>query len=67
VSSPLVVNADRSVFGRSIGQANVNSGGGGDLSTDVADEKRLPVFTYESFISRTWALVVVAVAIFGTW
>ena len=27
--------------------------------------KTLPIFSYESFISRTWALVVVSVAIFG--
>ena len=66
VSSPLVINSDRSVFGRSIDQASLGSGNGqGPTSTEVLDEKKFPVFTYESFISRTWALVVVAVAIFG--
>lgn len=91
VSSPLVVNADRSIFGRSIGQSNllVNNEelitvswekftdfgfqfqarilGVCFFQTDLADgSKGIPVFSYESFISRMWSLVVVAVAILGT-
>lgn len=35
--------------------------------TEVGDgDRKSPVFTYESFISRTWSLVVVAVAVIGT-
>ena len=37
-----------------------------DLRTGVVKETVLPVFSYQSFISRTWSLVVVSVAVFGT-
>ena len=38
-----------------------------ESASEVRDSKleTLPIFSYESFISRTWALVVVSVAIFG--
>lgn len=64
VSSPLI-NNDRSLHGRSFEQQDDIAAV--DLVSDVANnEQHIPVFTYESFISRTWTLVVLAVAIAGT-
>ena len=66
--------ADRSTFARSISDAefhNHHGQPGKILETNVRrmPEKTLdtlPIFSYESFISRTWALVVVSAAILGT-
>ena len=64
--SPLI-NDDRSQFARSISDD--------EFSTETRDPETkmtskalesLPIFSYESFISRTWALVVLSAAIFGT-
>ena len=63
VSSPLIIN-DRSEFARSF----VAGGGGSQNEIQPAETDNLdtsPIFSYESFISRTWALVVLSAAIFG--
>lgn len=63
MSSPLI-NNDRSLHGRSFEQQDIAAV---DLvSSAPNNEQQFPVFTYESFISRTWTLVVLAVAIAGT-
>lgn len=64
VSSPLVNHdEDRSSFGRSI--EDPFSSGTAVRVKGPSELETLPIFSYESFISRTWALVVVSVAIFG--
>ena len=75
-SSPNSVN-NRAAYARSISQPILSEvgrqdesildeegrgGGGGGVTRDY----NVPVFSYQSFISRTWSLVVVSVAIFGT-
>lgn len=67
-SSPFV-NDDRSHFARSIeeneyGSENLDTKAPVTMSTRTLET--LPIFSYQSFISRTWTLVVLAVAIFGT-
>ena len=75
VSSPLVNNIihnDRSLHGRSFESTVIEHNSNNDLVTIIGGDKdyelrkSIPVFSYESFISRTWSLVVLAVAIFGT-
>ena len=65
MSSPLI-NNDRSIHGRSFEQQEQDSATVDLVAPKEIFEKTLPVFSYESFISRTWTLVVLAVAIFGT-
>lgn len=73
---------DRSIHGRAFEQnqndlvtAIVSSSSGSeeeaplgdDNSVDTNDRRNnMPVFSYEAFIARTWTLVVLSVAIFGT-
>ena len=40
--------------------------GGTAAQDEEEDLETLPIFSYASFISRTWAVVVVSIAIFGT-
>lgn len=72
VSSPLVNENDRSLYGRSFEEQRppktklvINADLGAKIEDDTAGDV-LPVFSYESFISRTWTLVVLAVAMCGT-
>ena len=75
ISSRLINHeADRSTFARSISDAEfrqLHTETGKIQETNVRmmqkkDLDTLPIFSYESFISRTWALVVVSAAILGT-
>ena len=81
VSSPLINNNDRSVHGRSFTEEQDNidlvttivagtvqdfQGVSATNRNGQERNRNIPVFSYEEFISRTWTLVVLAVAIFGT-
>ncbi len=68
--SPLVNEEVRSSFARSVDQSSFVPISDSDSSSSSNEKaikmmKELPIFSYESFISRTWALVVVSAAIFG--
>ena len=67
ISSPLVNHeADRTTFARSINEPYVAPADEDNYRMSLpSDLETLPIFSYESFISRTWALVVVSAAIFG--
>ncbi len=66
IPSPLVNEYDRSSFGRSVrNNAFVSNEKESQIVNKETKLDTLPVFSYESFISRTWALVVVSVAIVG--
>ena len=66
-SSPLIREGGRSSYSRSIGPIPDQE----KLQEDRDDQERLEdqltvmATTYESFIGRTWALVVVSIALFG--
>ena len=72
LSSPLVESGDRSTFARSISDKEYHANNvplnavANDAKAQDSDLDTLPIFSYDAFISRTWALVVVSVAIFGT-
>ncbi len=64
VSSPLINSVDRSIHGRAIQDTSASV----SIATTVPEvltQLNTPVFSYEAFISRTWTLVVLAVAILG--
>ena len=74
-SSPNSVNNNRAAYARSISQPILSEVGhrqDEDLLQEegrgggVTRENSVPAYSYQSFISRTWSLVVVSVAIFGT-
>ncbi len=65
---------ERSTFARSVDPSDLQSeassssnslDGGIRIMKTPRELETLPIFSYESFISRTWALVVVSAAIFG--
>ena len=67
-SSPLIREGGRSSYSRSIGpvpdQEKLQEERD-DLEERLEDQLTVMATTYESFIGRTWALVVVSVALFG--
>ncbi len=78
ISSPLVVNnevgSDRSEYGRAfddqsaVGRTTqiVNRDDLVTSGSTTSDKTPVPVFSYQSFIGRTWTLVVLGVALVGT-
>jgi len=67
-SSPLIREGGRSSYSRSIGpvpdQEKLQEERD-DLEERLEDQLTVMATTYESFIGRTWALVVVSIALFG--
>ena len=63
-SAPLIRDEDdRGPYARSLSEHELRFEA--EREKKKAQLETLPIFSYESFISRTWALVVVSVAIFG--
>jgi hypothetical protein len=65
LSAPLIKDFDdRAPHARSLSEEDLIKVGQ-EEAEKRGQLETLPIFSYESFISRTWALVVVSVAIFG--